>query len=233
MALKPKRREFTGGNGAKMVAPLLDADNYPARLVQVIDLGLHKNFFEEGKVNHQVMLTYELTTEFMEDETGEVLEDKPRWLSETFNIIDLPEGMTYEEILADQYRGKAKMVQRARAFDPKGKLDFDFSAMADMPCAVQVIQKPKNKKDKSPINAVGGVSAPMRGLTIDPLKNPPKVFVLDEPDAEVFGSLPDWLQERIKENLEYKGSALEALLNGGTPPNDPEPEGEEDDDTAW
>ena len=244
MAIKPKRVKQTGGQ--KLQSPVLDADNYPARLVQVIDLGLQKNFFDPEKINHEVMLTYELTTEFCLDEKGEPVEDKPRWLSETINIIDLPVGMSVEELYQDQYRGKSKMVLRARAFDPKGQLDFDFTEMVGMPCAVTVVKK-KKKSDGKDKNEVGGVTSPMKGLQIAELVNPPKVFTLDEPDMEVFESSPDFVKDKIKANLEFAGSPLEALLNGEKPakkqekapePQEkPEPQVDEDegddDDKPW
>ena len=40
------------------------------------------------------------------------------------------------------------------------------------------------------------------------------MFTLDEPDMDVFSALPEWLQERIKSNLEFKGSPLDKILNG-------------------
>lgn len=238
MALQAKRVKFTGGK-SKLQSPLLDADNYPARLVQVVDRGLQKNFFDAEKVNHEVMLTYELDGVFCLDENGNDVVDKPRWFSETINMIELPEGMDLLEIYNDQFRGKAKMVTRSRAFDPKGVKEFDFSEMLDSPCAVTIIQK--KKKDGEMKNEVGNVTAPMRGMQVAPLVNKPKLFTLEAPDMEVFGSLPQWLQEDIKKNLEFKGSKLEALLNGKPAPKEPvaklpeEPNAEVagDDDVPW
>jgi len=57
---------------------------------------------------------------------------------------------------------------------------------------------------------------PKDAAKAEPLKKEPKVFVLDEPDLEVFNSLPDWLQDKLKSNLEYQGSKLQALLSGDT-----------------
>lgn len=230
MPLKPKRVENTSRGGLK--SPVLEADNYPARLVQVIDLGLQQNFFDKDKTNHQVMLTYELTTEFCLDENDEEVKDKPRWLSETINMIDLPVDMTVDEIYNDQYRGKAKMVLRARAFDKKGSLDFDLSQMLGMPCALTVVTKKKKNSDELK-NEVGAVNPPMRGMQIEEVVNEPKFFSLEEPDLEIFKSLPEWLQEKIKGNLEYNGSALQKLLAGGqseTNQDKPEPQQEEEDD---
>lgn len=222
MALKAKRVEIKKGKG-KLVSPLLDTDNYPARVVQVVDLGLQANKFDKGETHYRMMLTYELSDAFCLDEEGNDVLDKPRWFSEEINVIDLPEGMDLQDIYTDQYRGKAKMVIRARAFDPKGVHDFDFSKYLDSPCAVTMIQK--KKKDGTLKNEVGNVTAPMRGMVVPELVNEPKFFSLDEPDLEVFKSLPDWVQEKIKENLEFNGSPLQKLL--GIPYVEPEPEGED------
>ena len=244
MGLKPNR--VANNTKGSLKSPLLDPDNYPARLVQVIDLGQQQNFFDKEKVNHEVMLTYELTTEFCLDDKDEPVTDKPRWLSETINMIDLPIGMSVKDIYNDQYRGKSKLVLRSKAFDPKGEHEFDLSKMLGKPCAVTVVEK--KKKDGELRNDIGGITAPMKGLQIDELVNEPKFFGLDEPDLEIFGSLPEWLQGRIKENLNFKGSPLEEALNGKAPKADekkaaqqpekaaaqPETDtGEEDDDTPW
>lgn len=215
MALKAKRVKFSGGKG-KLQSPLLDTDNYPARLVQVLELGMQQNYFDPEKINHEVMLTYELDGEFCLDEAGEPVTDKPRWIGETINMIDLPDDMELNDIYNDQFRGKAKMVTRARAFDPKGTMEFDFTEMLGGACAVTVIQK--KKKDGTLKNEVGNVTAPMRGMQVAELINPVKLFTLDDPDMEVFKSIPEWIQEKIKGNLEFKGSPLEALLNGGQQP---------------
>ena len=41
------------------------------------------------------------------------------------------------------------------------------------------------------------------------------MFVTSEPDLEIFNSLPDWMQDKIKDNLEFSGSVLETTLKGG------------------
>jgi len=78
-------------------------------------------------------------------------------------------------------------------------------------------------------NDVASLSAmlPKKAAKAADLKNPSKVFDLDEPDLEIFGSLPNWLQNKIKGNLEYKGSILESALNGNE-----STEGS-DDDEEW
>ena len=52
-------------------------------------------------------------------------------------------------------------------------------------------------------------------MEVAPLVNDQTVFSLDNPDAEVFNSFPDFLQEKIKGNINFEGSLLEATLTGG------------------
>lgn len=214
----------------------LEADNYPCRVAQVLDLGRHyKDVWDDSTRSfkkdttkppvNMMMVTYEFTTEFMKDENGNDVEDKPRWLSEQFPLYALDSDL-------------ATSTKRYKAFDPTHKLfGGDWSQVAGEPCAVTVALK-SNGRAK-----IGNVAKPMKGMQVGELKNPVKVLNLAEPDLEVFGSLPEWIQQRIKDNLDYIGSPLEALLEGGTvkekPKEEPAPqepdvtEDDNDDDAPW
>lgn len=187
----------------------LPVDNYPCRVAQVIDMGRHhkevwndatKKFevaYDKAPV-HLLRLTYEFTTEFMKDEAGNELEDKPRWLSEEFPLYALDSDL-------------ATSTKRMKAFDPDFSLyQGDWEKVLTAPCAVTVAHK-KNGSAK-----VGNVSKPMKGMMVAELKNEPKVFSLDEPDLDIFRSFPEWIQERIKANLDFEGSKLQAALAGGS-----------------
>lgn len=224
----------------------LPVDNYPCRVAQVIDMGRHhkevwndatKKFevaYDKAPV-HLLRLTYEFTTEFMKDEAGNELEDKPRWLSEEFPLYALDSDL-------------ATSTKRMKAFDPDFSLyQGDWEKVLTAPCAVTVAHK-KNGSAK-----VGNVSKPMKGMMVAELKNEPKVFSLDEPDLDIFRSFPEWIQERIKANLDFEGSALQRALAGGVPITVAEPpqgvvmreeryqdavepdvtEGEDEDENPW
>ena len=65
---------------------------YPARLVQVIDLGVQPRRPYKGEPKepiHMVRTTYELTTEFMKNEDGTDDVTRPRWISEDFAFYPL------------------------------------------------------------------------------------------------------------------------------------------------
>lgn len=185
----------------------LEVSNYPCRVAQVIDMGrqyksvwddANKRFTKDpSKEVNMLMLTYEFTTEFMKNEAGEEQEDKPRWMSEDFAVYALDNDL-------------ATSTKRMKAFDPKlNRYDGDFTQVANAPCTVTIAHR-ENGKAK-----IGNVSPPMKGMVVPELKNPVKVLDLEVPDLTVFQSLPTWLQDKIKENLDFEGSPLQVLLSGG------------------
>lgn len=196
MALNARK---ASGGGSKQ-APM-EAGTYPARTVQMIDYGVQKqNDYQGQKKNpvNEVGITYEFLDEFMKDEDGEDKLDKPRWLSERVPLHNLNSD-------------KAKSTKRYYALDPNEEHAGDFSKLTDIPCMVTVVN---NEKDGNVYTNIAAVSA-MRAKDIKnagPLVNPPKVFSLDDPDMTIFGSLPEWVQDKIKQNLDFGGSKLEALL---------------------
>lgn len=192
------------GNSSGLDAPLLEPGGYPARLVQLIDLGLQPNTFngEEKAPAYQAWFTYELTDEFMTDEDGQPVKDKPRWVSETLNLFNL-------------HSEKAKVAQRFKALDPDGTTKGDLSQCLGRPVLVTIVHNPNKKNPAKPYENVGGVSVlrPKDAAKLPSLVNPPRIFDLDSPDMEVFNSLPDFLRAKIVANLEFKGSKLDKLIN--------------------
>jgi len=210
MALNASK--VAGGAGPK--APALEPENYMARLVQVIDLGVQEQRPYQGKEKppaREIMLTYELGTEFMPDEEGNDDPTKPRWVSERMPLYNLK---------AD----KARSTKRYFALDPKNEHGGDFSALLGTACLVAIVN---NEKDGRVYNNVGGVTQPLKGVPVPELVNDAKFFDTDEPDLEVFESLPEWIQELIKGSLEYPGSALQAALEGIEQPANTEEESED------
>lgn len=205
MALNASKAKSNGGDFVEQ--ELLDPGVYPARVVQVIDFGLQAQRPFQGKDKppvNEIGLTYELSDEFMLDKDGNVDESKPRWVSENFPLHNLK---------AD----RAKSTIRYTAIDPNGIYGGDFSQLVDTPINVALVHN--KKADKTYVN-VANVSS-MRSKDADklpPLKNKAKVFDLDDPDLDVFAAFPDWIQTKIKSNLNYNGSPLQKLINGEDAP---------------
>ena len=202
---------------------------YPARLVQIIDFGLQAQKPYKGQDKppvNEIGLTYELVDEFMKDENGEDITDKPRWISETLPFYGL-------------YADKAKSTQRYLAFDPTQEWGGDFARAITMPVNVTVVNNPGN--NGKVYDNVASIAA-MRPRDADKcpeLVNEPKIFDLDNPDLKVFESFPEWIRDKIKGNLNYEGSKLQKLLGGKPAPEkkqEPEEapwEGDKDEDAPY
>jgi len=183
----------------------MEPGTYPARVVAVVDLGLQEQRPFQGKEKpptNEIAFTYEFVDEFLKDEDGNDLQDKPRWLTEMMAIYHLT---------AD----RANSTKRFFALDPKNVNDGDFSKLVDTPCMVTVVHSPK--KDKTGVwENIGGVTS-MREKDANncaPLVQDTIVFDLDDPDLGVFNRLPNFIKKKIKGGLEYEGSKLYDLTNG-------------------
>lgn len=211
-----------GSNTNRVVQPPMPVDTYMARLVQVIDLGLQPQKPWQGQDKppaHQIMLTYEFVDMFCIDEDGKEQSDKPRWLSETIALRNLKAE-------------NAKSTKRYYAMDPECVHDGDFSRLIDTPVMVTIAHNKVGDKVYENISAVSTMG-PRNIAKCGPLVNPPKVFDSSEPDIEIFGSLPEWVQEKIKGNLNFKGSKLEAVLGGSPSKKEETPEEDGDEDAPW
>lgn len=206
MALNDKQLPKGNGGGDRVEQPNIDPGTYPARVVQIIDLGLQAQrpyMGQEKKPANEIMITYELTDLFMIDEEGKDVEDKPRWISETLPWFGL-------------YADKAKSTQRYNAFDPKGEYEGDFAKCIGTPVNVVIVNNESKGKTYDNVASVSAMRAKDAEKTPE-LVNKSKVLDLANPDVDVFNSLPKWIQDKIKDNLEFKGSKLAAALNGEAP----------------
>lgn len=210
MSLNARNVPRTGGGNKGPDQEPLDAGSYDARIVEIVDRGVQKQrpyLGEEKPPVQELRVTYELSDEFMVDEEGNELEDKPRWVSETFPFHNLEVDL-------------ATSTKRYRALDAEEEHEGDWTKMIGMPCSVFITKKPGQGKNEGKVfNNVSGVAA-MRSKNAakcPELVNPSKVFLLDEPDMEVFNKFPTWLQGEIKSNLNYDGSNLQEACSGAAP----------------
>lgn len=222
MGLNANKMAHSGKSGSKQEA--IEPGTYPIRVAQIIDLGLQPQRPYQGQEKppaYEIMLTYEFLDEYCVDEDGNEDEDKPRWLSET---------LPFRSLKAE----KAKSTQRYYALDPNEEFEGDFTELVGVAANASIVQNAGKGKNVGKVyNNVQALS-PMRAKDASKapeLKNEGKVFTLDDPDITIFQSFPDWIQGKIKSNLEYKGSALESALANGS--SEPELVAEEEDDGEW
>lgn len=185
----------------------LDSGSYPARVVQMVILGVQASRpykGEEKPPRLTIRITYEMLDEFMKDEEGNDLDDKPRWLSEEFPFMSLKADL-------------AKSTKRYFALDPDDKADGDWSKLIGAPCVVTIVQEADKRPGIDRIyEKVANVSAmrPKEAAKAPELKNPPLVWDFYNPDLDVFKNFPEWVQTKIQGAVDYPGSKLEQLLGG-------------------
>lgn len=168
----------------------LEPGSYNARVVQVIGLGLQPQEYngEPKEPRPMVSITYELSDEFLKDEDGEEIKDKPRWISESFALYNLGSE-------------KAKSTLRYNALDPLSENDGDLLKIVGNPCVVTIVTNEKKGKIYNNVSAVSAMRAKVAENLPD-LVNDPVVYDPYNHDEEVFKSLPDWIQEKIKSRLD-------------------------------
>lgn len=196
-------KNAAGGGGAP---PPLDPGSYPARLVIVADLGLQEQRPYQGQEKppaYEILTTYELLDEFMQDEDGEDILDKPRWFSESFPLYSLGSE-------------RAKSTKRYLSLDAESVYEGDWSSLVGSPCILTLVNNPgKGKNVGKVFTNIAGVSTmrPKEVAKAPALVNPEVMFDMDSPDMESFVALPEWIQTKIKGGLEYEGSKLADLVS--------------------
>jgi hypothetical protein len=205
-------KDIPKSNGKKMNAPLLEAGSYPARVVGVVYLGVQKQMAWKGETKApklEVQYFYELSHEFMQDDDGKDIEDKPRWFSESLPVHG-PEA------------DKAKITLRNKAIDPTDSADGDLSKLLSFPCSVLIIHKPGTGKNAGKtMERIGGVApgaGKLKGYVQPDLVN--DSFYLDPWDKEAcsletFRKLPEWLRTKIMGADDFKSSHLSTLIGEG------------------
>jgi hypothetical protein len=168
--------------------PPLEAGLYPARCVQLIDLGEQMNELA-GKLQRQVMLMFEIPSERI-SVNGE---DKPRMISATYTA-SLSDKAKLRSVL-ESWRGKQ--------FTEDELACFDLRNILNVVCSLSVIEKTSKTGNK--YSSIGSISRVMKGIAVPPAETPILAFDLDEDDCLAkLATLPDWVQERVKQGETYK-----------------------------
>jgi len=193
-----------GGSGVEMSAPILDPGSYPARVVQIIDLGMQpgSTMYPEPKLKME--FRFELLDEFMVDKEGAELDSKPRWFSYE---------LTYN---ADGYMGDRSNIYKV--FDALGGFEKDLPELLNTPCMLSIAKalKADGKTEKNKITGVAAMREKDKATAVE-LKNPTLYFSMMDPDMEAWAKLSSKgqysQQNKIKTSLELHLTPLAKLIN--------------------
>lgn len=176
------------GSGSSY-API-EAGTYPARCCGVVDLGLqHIEWQGQKKDQDKVLLMFELPTERIEIDG----EDKPRWMSVRYTM-SLHEKAGLRKAL-DAWRGKPMTAEELKG--------FDLSRLLNAPCMLTVVNK--EGSNGGMYANIGGISKPMKGMSVAELENEPILFDMSADNAlTVYQKLPEWIRKVIDESVTWK-----------------------------
>lgn len=188
------------------------AGSHLAICYRVLDLGTQlTRYMGDQKIQHKIMLTWELPDEKMED-------GQPFSISQRYTF-SMHEKATLRKHL-EAWRGKAF---EEGDFGPGG---FHLSKLLGVPCLLSVTHTEKEGKTYANVASVSALPKAMRDNVAD-LTNAKTLLSLDpqEFDAEVFKGLSDGLKDVIRKAPEF--AKVAGRVDGGTngyeaPPSPPD-----------
>lgn len=188
--------ENSGGGGTFTPVP---AGVHLARLYRIIDLGTQKSEYE-GKTNflHKVKFVWEVHGD---DDNGKPL------------VTDKNEPMIITRDYTLSWGEKANLRKdleswRGRPFTAEEQRRFDLKNVLDQWCMINVQHKPRAKGGVfSNIVSVSPVPKLVRQNGLPKGHNPCAIFLVSNPDMELFETFSDYLKETIQASPEWRAPA--------------------------
>ena len=187
--------ENSGGGNFKPVS----AGVHLSRLYRIIDLGTQKSEFE-GKTNflHKVKFVWEVHGE---DDDGNAL------------VTDKNEPMIITKDYTLSWGEKANLRKdleswRGRPFTDEEQRRFDLKAVLDQWCMINVQHKPRQKGGVfANIVSVSPVPKLVKQNGLPKGHNPCAIFLVSNPDMELFDTFSDYLKQTIQASPEWRSTA--------------------------
>lgn len=183
--------DYKSGDGEKKDYGRLEDGSYPARIVQLINIGRqYATDFKTGEIKTyddgnpviqtKMFVTWEFPTETI-DYNGE---EMPRWYSKEFTV---------------SAHEKAALPQLLKV---AGVTNGDITQMINAPMLVTIGSTSTGKAK------VTGYTQLPKGMEVPELVNEAKVFDPYNPDMDVYNSLPNFIQNKITEAVDYNKMPL-------------------------
>jgi hypothetical protein len=149
-----------------------------------------------GTIKHinKVRITWELPTELkvFKEENGE----QPSVISKEFTL-SMHEKSNLRKFL-ESWRGKNFTEDEAKR--------FDITKLLEKTCMLSI--KHKVAKNGNTYAEISGVNLLPKGMECPPQINPTTELNYDNWNQEIFNSLPEFIQDKIKSSDEYKTMIL-------------------------
>jgi hypothetical protein len=182
---------------------LVPPGTYMAICYRFIDCGTHASKFD-GKIRHEVMLSWELPDELMADGRPFAVSKRYRWsMHEKSNLRKTLEA----------WRGRAFTTE-----DFEGPQAFNTRKLLGAPCMLTITHDVK--PDKTYTN-IAGIGKLVKGMQPPPPQNKIVYLALTEEgwDSQVYSELSDTMKQIIAGSPEY-AELMQKLRRNDDPGND-------------
>ena len=184
------------------------AENLPARCVQILDLGTQEEEWEGVKsLKRKLRISWELpTVEFTTQD-----------------------GNTYNPLISREYTASLHEKSslrpvleswRGRPFTSTELENFEITKLLDAPCLLQVGHKEKKTGGQTAV--VANIAKLPKGMECPQRIRPLTEYSAGEGDTEVYRMFPEWLQARIADSQEFKGSKKNGAPLSTGPDHEPD-----------
>jgi hypothetical protein len=171
------------------------AGSHLARCYRIVDLGTQKSVYDTGpKSQRKVMLGWEL---FGEDSEGVPLltdDGKPMAVFKNYTL-SWADASTLRKDL-QSWRGKPWSDAEA--------VRFDLKSILNAYCMINVIHRESNGKTYANVANVSPVPSMIKSAGLPTGINKPQLFMISEPDMELFESFGKGLKEKIMASPEWQ-----------------------------
>ena len=181
---------------------LVPEGNYIGRCFKMVYMGTIDGKFGKAK---KVYLSWELPTEMKVWKEGEAA--KPSSVNKEYTLSTNPKSNLGQDLVS--WRGKAFTTEEAKV--------FDIVKVLGHPCMVNLIHNPSKSDPNIKYEKISTITPMPKGLEAPAAINDQVVFSVLDFDQSVFDSLPEFLQNKIKESDEYKALNDEAIDAGADP----------------
>lgn len=189
MAFNPKQSQNQAG---KKDFPIAPEGTTPARLARIVELGTQSTQYGEMK---QVVFMYSLPMHQIEY-NGE-------WKQQFISTS----RMKVSAFKDPKSGRKSTLMKHVDALDEGCE---DLRELLGKECLLTIIHNQNQDGTRTYAN-IDNVSKPMPGMNNDQLDTDPLYFDFDNPEAESWDSLSDYMKNIIRTAIDYPGSDVEVI----------------------